>query len=143
STPALAALDAGDARQAGHRPRNADEVGSSPTAGSCFLTSTTLGPDNPTIKQVRLLPARLIVPWSSLECSPRSHPGGRWFKSSRDYWISTPVAKRPRHLLDVEKSAGSSPAGGTAEWTGAWFPARSQRRAHHLGKAAVWVRVPA
>ena len=33
----------------------------------------------------------------------------------------TPVAQRPRHLPDVEASAGSSPAGGTAEWTGAWF----------------------
>ena len=28
---------AGDARQAGHRPRNADEVGSSPTAGSLMI----------------------------------------------------------------------------------------------------------
>jgi hypothetical protein len=39
----------------------------------------------------------------------------------------TPVAQRPRHLPDVEASAGSSPAGGTAEWTGAWFPARSHK----------------
>src|SRR5262249_30280836 len=68
-------------------------------------------------RQVRLLPARLtgertgavaagfmcptrrlrlpfprlaVVPWSSPECSPRSHRGGRWFKSSRDYWSLPP-----------------------------------------------------
>src|SRR4051794_9724649 len=35
--------------------------------------------------------------------------------------IVTPVAQRQRHLSDVEASAGSSPAGGTAEWTGVWF----------------------
>src|SRR5262249_50632394 len=55
-----------------------------------------------------------LVPWSSLECSPRSHRGGRWFESSRDYWIVTPVAQRRRQLPDVERIAGSSPAGGTA-----------------------------
>src|SRR5262245_36435722 len=69
STPALAAPKAGDARRAGHRPRNADEVGSSPTAGSCSLM--TPGPDgqavgcNPTIKQVRLLPASPVFRCSS------------------------------------------------------------------------------
>ena len=69
STPALAALHAGDARRAGHRPRNADEVGSSPTAGSCSLkTSDRTAPAvgcNPTSTQVRLLPASLVFRCSS------------------------------------------------------------------------------
>jgi hypothetical protein len=52
-------------------------------------------------------------------------PGG--FDSRFPDSISTPVAQRQRHLPDVEASAGSSPAGGTAEWTGAWLPARSHK----------------
>jgi hypothetical protein len=38
-----------------------------------------------------------------------------------------PVAQRQRRLLYTERIAGSSPAGSTAEWTGAWFPARSHK----------------
>ena len=43
----------------------------------------------------------------------------------------TPVAQRRRHLSYKEAfTAGSSPVGGTAEWTGAWFPARSHKPSH-------------
>jgi hypothetical protein len=70
-----------------------------------------------------------IGPWNSSECSPRSHRGGRWFKSSRDYWTTTPVAKRRRHLPDVEElpQVRVLPGVLTAEWTGAWLPARSHK----------------
>ena len=65
STPARPAPDAGDARRDGHRPRNAVEVGSRPTAGSRLLkTSDRTAPAvgcNPTLTQVRLLPASLIA----------------------------------------------------------------------------------
>lgn len=46
--------------------------------------------------------------------------------------ISTPVAQRQRRLLHTEQIAGSSPAGSTAEWTGAWMPARSHKP-YHVG----------
>src|SRR5205085_6719233 len=52
-----------------------------------------------------------MVPWSSLECSPRSHRGGRWFESSRDYcgvdWSLVPARSHKPY------DAGSNPASAT------------------------------
>ncbi len=82
-------------------------------------------------RQVRLLPARLDwgMDWSGssrVSCALR---GG--FDSRFPDWILTPVAQRRRHLSYKEAIiAGSSPAGGTAEWTGAWLPARSHKPSH-------------
>src|SRR5262249_43273727 len=76
------------ARQAEHRPRNAVEVGSSPTAGSCYsTTSDRTAPAvgcNPTLTQVRLLPASLISSGvaQTVRASPRKGEG-RWLDPSR------------------------------------------------------------
>jgi large subunit ribosomal protein L7/L12 len=37
-----------------------------------------------------------MVPWSSLECSPSSHDGEHWFKSSRDYCFDEAIAMSTR-----------------------------------------------
>ncbi len=66
--------------------------------------------------QVRLLPARLC----------RKDEG----RKMKALFIlrNTPVAQWRRHLSYKEAIiAGSSPAGGTAEWTGVWLPARSHK----------------
>ncbi len=104
--------------------------------------------------QVRLLPARLTGEWtgavpagphepSEAGSTPASQtsrgsveqPGVLAALTSRRPLVqiqpglltATTVAQRRRHLPDVEGSAGSSPAGGTAEWTGAWLPAWSHK----------------
>ena len=76
--------------------------------------------------QVRLLPARLTWFRGAVRSARRPHMA-EVAGSNPAGTTNAPVAQRRRRLLDAEEFAGSRPAGSTAEWTGAWFPARSHK----------------